>query len=398
MKKFRPAGLAAVLLLSLLAACGGGGDGPDAPEPSGAPETVGSFAALVSFGDSLSDLGTYQPATSVSGNGQPPFVGGKFTTNGAAATIFVQNLAASLGLRVTPAEVGFNGQSLKCPAALQNAALAATCTGYGQGGARVTSPDGIGRNDDGSGALTVPLKTQIANHLARFGGFTDGDLVLVFAGHNDVLVQFGSFAARAGAIQQQAATGQVSAQQAQAALLEAQVQAEAAVRQAALELTGYVRGDVLGRGARYVAVLSLLDLTVTPFGRSLPDGARGVLAGLVSTFNDALPEGLDGAPVRLLDPNAPLRSALQDPAAAGFANVGVPACDAQKISALTGGRVTDGSSLFCNADPLPYNGLRAGADANTWLFADSVHPTTGGHKVLGDYVRARLQSFGWIAP
>src|SRR5688572_10222803 len=125
MKKFRPAGHAIALLLSLLAACGGGGDGPDAPEPSGAPETVGSFAALVSFGDSLSDLGTYQPATSVSGDGQPPFVGGRFTTNGAAVTIFVQNLATSLGLRVTPVEVGFNGQSVKCPAALQNAALAA---------------------------------------------------------------------------------------------------------------------------------------------------------------------------------------------------------------------------------------------------------------------------------
>ena len=71
---------------------------------------------------------------------------------------------------MTPAEVGFNGQSVKCPAAA-NPAFATTCTGYGQGGARVTDPNGIGHNPDGTGALTVPIKTQIANHLARFGSF-----------------------------------------------------------------------------------------------------------------------------------------------------------------------------------------------------------------------------------
>jgi outer membrane lipase/esterase len=395
MKPFRRAGLAAVLL-ALLAACGGGGDGPDAPAPSGAPESRGEFAALVSFGDSLSDLGTYQPATSVSGDGQPPYVGGRFSTNGAANTIFVQDLAAALGLALTPAEIGFNGQSVKCPAALQNPALAGTCTAYGQGGARIANPAGIGRNPDGSGALTVPVRTQIANHLARFGGFEDSDLVLLFAGHNDVLVQFGGFAAQATAIQNQAATGQITAQQAQAALLAAQVTAENAVREAALALTEAVRADVLGRGARYVAVLSLLDLSTTPFGRSLPDSARGVLAGLVSSFNDALPEGLDGAPVRIMDVDAALRAALADPASAGLRNVSVPACDPQKIAAITGGRVTDGSSLFCNADPLPYNGLRAGADIDTWLFADSVHPTTGGHRALGAFVRAQLRGYGWI--
>ena len=68
---------------------------------------------------------------------------------------------------VTPAEVGFNGQSVKCPAAAVPA-LATTCTAYGQGGSRVTDPMGIGHNADGSGALTVPVVTQIANHLARF--------------------------------------------------------------------------------------------------------------------------------------------------------------------------------------------------------------------------------------
>ena len=100
----------------LLAACGGGDpDVPGSGSPSGAPTTKGAFTAVVSFGDSLSDVGTYAPATSLAGNGTMPYFAGKFTTNdttpssvpGAAlGKIWVENLAASLGLAVTPAETG----------------------------------------------------------------------------------------------------------------------------------------------------------------------------------------------------------------------------------------------------------------------------------------------------
>ncbi|MFT3953388.1 MAG: hypothetical protein QM722_02975 [Piscinibacter sp.] len=83
--------------------------------------------------------------------------------------------------------------SVACPAAA-NPVLAGTCTGYSQGGARVTDPNGIGKT---SGFLTVPVKTQIANHLARFGSFKDSDLVIVFAGHNDLFYQLAVFSAAA---------------------------------------------------------------------------------------------------------------------------------------------------------------------------------------------------------
>jgi outer membrane lipase/esterase len=77
--------------------------------------------------------------------------------------------------------------------------------------------------------------------------------------------------------------------------------------------------------------------------------------------------------------------------------VTVPACDGDKIKAITGGKVTDGSSLFCNSTPgLPWNGIRSGADVNTWLFSDSVHPTTGGHKVFSTELLKQLKAFGWI--
>ena len=133
----------------------------------------------------MSDAGAYAPATSLTGNGAAPYFGGKFTTNGATGTVWVENLAKTLGLVLTPAEVGFAGSSVKCPAAA-NPSLAGTCTAYGQGGSRVTDPNGIGKS---GGALTVPMSTQIANHLARFSSFKATDLVVVFGGNNDVFVQ-----------------------------------------------------------------------------------------------------------------------------------------------------------------------------------------------------------------
>jgi phospholipase/lecithinase/hemolysin len=86
-----------------------------------------------------------------------------------------------------------------------------------------------------------------------------------------------------------------------------------------------------------------------------------------------------------------------DPAKFGFVNHTTPACDIAKISAITGGAVDDGSSLFCNGTPgVPYNGLTAGADTITWQFADDVHPTTGGHRVIAAAFTTQLRSFGWI--
>jgi len=309
--------------------------------------------------------------------------------------VWVENLAARMGLTVTPAEVGFGSISVQCPAAAAVPALAATCTAYAQGGARVTDPNGIGRS---GGALTVPVVTQIANHLARFSSFKDGDLILVYAGNNDVFAQFGAFGATAAKIQASAAAGTISADQAKQALFAAQTTAQAEMKKAALELAGYVRTQILARGGKYVAVMLLSDIADTPFGNS-PQvaSARTVLTDLSRIFNLWLREGLTGQPVQLIDTFTLFKDAYTNPARYGITNNTVPACDAAAISAITGGAVTDGSSLFCNATPgAPYNGLRAGADVNTWQFADGVHPTTGGHKIMSDAFAAQLAAFGWL--
>jgi outer membrane lipase/esterase len=386
----------------LLAACGGGDpDVPGSGLPAGAPTTKGAFTSVVSFGDSLSDVGTYTPATSVTGDGVAPYIGGKFTTNGTTGTVWVENLATTLAVPLSPAEVGFNAQSVKCPSAASPVpAIANSCTAYGQGGARVTDPNGIGHDPaTGAGALTVPVVTQIANHLARFTTFKDSDLILVYAGSNDVFTQFGIFAAAAAQIQAQAAAGAITVDEANLQLFAAQTSAQAAMKQAALELAGYVRTQILANGGKYVAVMTLNDIADTPFGNSAQVApARTVLSDLSGIFNLWLRDGLTGAPVQIIDTFALFKDLGANAAALGFVNNSVPACDAAKISALTGGAVTSGSSLFCNdGTPIPaLNGLRTGADVNTWFFADSVHPTTGGHRAIGNAFTAQLQAFGWL--
>jgi phospholipase/lecithinase/hemolysin len=301
-------------------------------------------------------------------------------------------------LIITPAEVGFAGQSQKCPAAA-NPALANTCTGYAQGGSRVTDPNGIGHS---GGALTVPMVTQIANHLARFGNFTATDLVVVFGGNNDVFAQFGAFTTAATQIQTDAATGKITADQANLELFQAQTAAQTAMKQAAQELAGYVKTQILAKGAKYVVVWNLPDSALTPFGASLKAdpataSAVPVLSGLVDIFNLWLRDGLTDLPVQLLDANTLFKETYNNPTKYGIVNNTTPACDVAKISAITGGLITDGSSLFCNSTPgAPYNGLTTGADVTTWEFADSVHPTTGGHKLISDVAMQILQSYGWI--
>ena len=354
---------------------------------------------MVSFGDSLSDVGAYAPATSLTGNGAAPYFGGKFTTNSgpasAAGTVWVENLATSMGLAVTPHEVGFAGSirdlpGCRWPAPPWRARAQAMVRAVRESPTPTASASP-------AGALTVPMKAQIANHLARFGNFKSSDLVLVFGGNNDVLTQFSIFATAAGTAAAQGAAGQLTPTQVTAAQSEAQTVAYVAIQKAALELAGYVKSEIVAKGGTYVAVMNLPDIAQTPFGGTVPTSVRPVLTGLVNEFNLWLRTGLDGAPVMWVDVNAFYKTVNANPSTYGFVNNTVPACDAAKISALTGGLETTGSSLFCNSTPsAPYNGLRAGADVNTWAFADGVHPTTGGHKAISDEARRVLVARGWL--
>lgn len=388
--------LAAAALI--VAGCGGGNtDSPLATR-------------VIVFGDSLSDIGTYTPATTVlrvlnptdtRANG--PYFGGKFTTNtfteyqmppaGATrpagntstANIWVEWIAARLGVPITTAMAGFGPDTpqtrVRCPVTLTIPSLAGSCTGYAQGGSRVTNPAGIG-NPNGTGLvgatpvpMTIPMVTQVANHLASFNGFSADDIVFVFGGNNDVFVQFGALAS---GLPLATATANVQA--------------------AATELANLVKNEILAKGATRVAVMTLPDASTAPGFSGQTAQNKVVLAQLSADFNAALLTGLAGSNARIIDVRA-LNAAVQaNPTAFGLTNVTASACGVTAFNPTA-------TSLLCNASPAALfaaggapnlNGLVAGASASTWLFADGVHPTTGGHKVLADQVWTAIKDFGWV--
>jgi outer membrane lipase/esterase len=389
-RRWHLSALAAVAAL-VVAGCGGGSS--DAPVAS----------RVIAFGDSLSDIGAYTPATQIplgQAAGVPPFFGGKFTTNshtGYTATsnsstsnVWVEWIAARVGVPITPHEVGFGPtpNRVKCPVATSNPALAGSCTGYAQGGSRVTSPAGIG-NPNGNGIngvspapMTIPMVQQVADHHTRFNGFNSGDLVFVFGGNNDTFVQFSLVGA--GAI--------------------TPTQATTAVQAAATELAALVRTQILDRGATRVAVMTLPDASVAPGFSGLDANSRGLLSALSAAFNTTLLAALDGSGARIIDVRALNAAVMASPSTYGLTNVTQSACDPARVSAVSGGRITDGSSLFCNGapasafvSPVPnLNTIRTGASTSTWLFADSVHPTSGGHRILADQVLTAIKGFGWV--
>ena len=152
----------AAMALAILAGCGG-----SSPEAGDQTLRV-KFNSQVSFGDSLSDVGSYNVGTIAA------LKGGKFTINGDNTAInptltgrnWTELVAAQLGLPAPCAALtGLDGTA---PGFNVPRKANAGCYGYAQGGARVTNPVGPGNIATGAatGFMTVPVVTQVANHLA----------------------------------------------------------------------------------------------------------------------------------------------------------------------------------------------------------------------------------------
>ena len=196
--------LLALLTAALMTACGGShsdSHSDDQPQRN-------HYSAQVTFGDSLSDVGTYAVGAVAAARG------GKYTINGDNTAInptltgknWTEVIAAQLGLPAPcAAQTGLDGDAslgFSVPVTDHPG-----CFGYAQGGARVSNPVGPRNKLTGSplGQLTVPVATQIANHLARSGGKFKGDeLVFVSGGGNDALSLLDQLAAEAAAAGQAA--------------------------------------------------------------------------------------------------------------------------------------------------------------------------------------------------
>ena len=211
---------------------------------------------------------------------------------------------------------------------------------YAVGGARV--------DVDTVGALgaTPSLTTQLGTYLASTGGKADANaLYSVWGGANDL------FAIAAGA------------------------PVQATIAQAVGGQVGMV-GALKLAGAQYVLVPTLPDIGLTP--SSVAGGPLAMAQGtaLATAYNQALFGGLaaQGLSVIPADTFTLLQEVVANPGLYGFANATGMAC-------------TSGQSITCV--PAEFASVDA---ANSYVFADGVHPSSRTHQILAEYVASVIDA------
>lgn len=344
-----------ILMAAILAGCGGGGSSNLPAKPK--------FTSQVSFGDSLSDVGSYKVGM-VAALG-----GGQFTINiPSTPTNWTELTATQFGLAAPcAAQTGLDNGSGATPGVPSGSVITvvnnAACTGYAQGGARVTNPVGVGNKALGGIGLTVPVVTQISNHLAANAGvFSGNEIVFVMAGANDVFIQAGSVSAGLPA-----------------------ASAVAAVQTAASELATAVQTQIVAKGAKYVVVMNIPDIGSTP--QATPT-SKPLYDSLVTAFNTQLKTSLpDSANVLNVDAFTASKDEVANPGKYNLTNVTTTACN---LTAPSPNPLA--SSLACNSANLN-TGVTAG---DHYLFADNVHPTPYGHALFATYVLQAMTNKGWF--
>jgi len=371
---------AALAAAALLVSCGGSDDKVH-------------FTSVVSFGDSLSDSGTYKVGTIAALNG------GKFTVNGAGSSSYTwsEDLAVAVG---APAQCTARTGLLPNLAGVTGAPVTdiAGCYNYAQGSSRVTSegsgPNGVALQafgDQNLGFMANSLMEQMNRHLAKVGGaYSGSELVTVNAGGNDAFMQLNGLASAAGGGATAVGAGTIAgwpqsvlnivAGGGAAATNAAAVAAVTAMGQAGTELAGYIRTLIVAKGAKYVLVRNLGNINVTPYGRTLDAGTQGLITNMTQAFNSALSAGLSGTfGVLSLDDYAITNDAAANPAKYGYTNVTATAC---------GNNAFGGSSIVCNSTNVV-------AGSSQYAFSDSVHPTPYAHQKEADAAYSLLVQAGW---
>ncbi|MFL9894372.1 Phospholipase/lecithinase/hemolysin [Burkholderia sp. WP9] len=388
---------------ALLAACGGGSDNNNASStPAG-----GVKLQVVSFGDSLSDVGTYAPVI------QGSFGGGRFTTN--PGEVWTQKVAEYYGDTLKPAYLGGFGQPL----------VAAGGYGYAQGGSDVVNAQGQGWAPNNMAATTVPVVTQVANYLGAHTSFNANQLVLINGGANDIFQFAGTttnLTALGAALQTQypqlVQAGKLPNSQAgQVAFIVGYLQQlpNPQIAQAATQLAAQVQ-TIVNSGATHVVVSTVPDIGNTPLGVSAnasTPGTAALLSGITAAYNYLLVQNLTArglvgtGKVIVADAFTWLDQQLPNYQALGFtvSNTGT-ACNLASMQSNATAYATAnpsatngltpaqygaqfGSSLFCS----PQTYTVAGAD-QTYMFADTVHPSTHLHALFAQYVQQQIAATG----
>lgn len=311
-----------------------------------APATeAAQFSGVYVFGDSLSDAGYYRPY--LASLGLPASVVatlGRFTTS--PGPVWSELVSTYYGVTPAPSNAG-NGNI------------------FAQAGARVASDSSA----TPPGGAQRPVSVQINEFLARGGGAADPNaLYAIWAGGNDFLQNFQAFSA-----------GTITQAQLQANFIGA----------ATAEIGQIAR--LQAAGARYIAVFALPDIGSSPFAQSAGAAAAGAATALSAGYNTSLFIGLASAGIKVIpvDVLSLFAEVRQNPAAYGFTNITGIACG--PFPPIT----TSGNAQFC----LSSNLVAANADTS-YLYADGVHPTTGTHKIIANFLESLIEGpsqYGMLA-
>lgn len=417
MKKMRVLSVA-LAASAFLAGCGGSGTGDQSPRVT--------FDKMISFGDSLSDVGTYATDLVAGSGGGEYSINGNLTKAGFPQTNWTEYLAATLQLPAPcAAEVGLAsvGQlAFLAQATTDNA----DCFGYAQGGARITLPYGPGNNfyytqfGDPSGQLgqlTKPISQQVSDYLAgNASTFGSSDLVTVLGGGNDVLIN------RAldvdAVVQSLIAQGLIGTDAGNQAIAAAAQTAIADTTTAGTQLADLIVNKIIAGGAQHVVVVNLPDLSATPDAANwLANGAGQVVdlihphltLDMVNAFNTALATGLgvsngesSHSEIVWVDAFTTNDDEIAEPDLYALTNVTTPACDLTKTGVTVPGvgLVPIASSLFCTPNTLITDSANETPTDPTgvlhYLFADTVHPTPHGYSLLARLVSVRMADKGWL--
>ncbi len=470
----------------LVAGCGGGGDGNQAPAIS--------YTAVVSFGDSLSDAGSYGPGLIASTRLTSAAGGGMFNING---------IAGAVGSNPTPS---YNWAQLVSAAATGKVNCAARaggfgmveikvtgCTNYAQGGARVA--DGVGNGNSVAGAaavaagtattgpLTEAVTKQISNYAVDSGSatFTGKELITVLAGANDLFAQTtnlqtavpnylmttaiptlaaallggapadattqtrlgtalntaaGTAAAAAGAtptsiitaVAQSAGIDAATNVYTNSALATAPTAAGNSVKaftlstakggmEAAATTLATAINSMKANGAQHIVVVNIPDVSQTPYAMGTivyTDATKTVVAdnstqqlvlAMTMAFNNKLAVQLGATPdaatngILFVDAFSENQRQIANPAHYALSNVKDVACDPAKTP-VNPADATTASSLVCTTSTLVTKDSKGNTvtqdQALHFLFADSVHPTPYGYKLLAQYVTQKMVLAGWL--
>jgi phospholipase/lecithinase/hemolysin len=304
---------------------------------SAAAQGLPPIRQVVSFGDSLSDAGTYWF---------------RFTTN--PGLTFAQHLALHYG------QMPFPNQHLdRYQEAFQGRHGDAGPAGlnYAEGGAKANSAySTVSQDPEGK---PISARRQLQHFLQQHRRFTADQLVTLFVGTNDVAYDFDPniSPALAKALRENHPPA--------ADVMEAETRRV----EAAADDTAAIARDILEQGAKRLVVFKLFDLGQFPWFQT--PAAQTYVTALVNAFNRRLLAALpkDSGRVLVLDTEAFVNELIADAASYGFQHgAHEDACGSPDHD-------------YC------YPETQATPDADqTYLFAAGEHLTTHAHQLLADYV------------